>query len=239
MDSDGPFVIQFTIPELDGEILRYHRLLESSPRSDPNRPAFLFQLVGSRSQRFALSDQKRDLDKVITHLTEAILLPPTQDPVLGFFHLAVQLRSRFSFYRQPDDLKSSIKYFRFLRVNFHSLEAFDIPKTSGDLPSQLFNALAYNLVLTPGDMVQDLEEMMALIPEFITADTLTFQRKQAIQAFGDAFPETEVFCREDIQQIATRVIQMLREATVLNPDLDISYALAKCLATRFKTTTRR
>jgi hypothetical protein len=132
-----------------------------------------------------LSNQKSDLDKAITHLTEAILLPPTQDIVFAFFHLAVFLLSRFSFYRQPDDLKSSIKYFRFLRVNFHSLEAFDIPHTSGDLPTNLFHALAYNLVLTPGDMVQDLEEMVALIPEFITADILTYHQKHAIEVFGD------------------------------------------------------
>jgi hypothetical protein len=92
------------------------------------------ELAGLRSQRWELSNQKSDLDKAITHLTEAILLLPTlptQDLVFEFFYLATLLCSRFSFYRQPDDLKSSIKYFRFLRVNFHSLEAFDIPHTSG------------------------------------------------------------------------------------------------------------
>jgi hypothetical protein len=128
-----------------------HRLLESLPRSDPNGPALLIQLAALRSQRHELSNQKSDLDKAITHLTEAILLPPTQDLVFAFFHLAGLLSSRFSSYEQPGDLKSSIKYFRFLRVNFHSLDAFNIPKTSGDLPTHLFNALAYNLVLTPGD----------------------------------------------------------------------------------------
>jgi hypothetical protein len=225
-----------TLPELDGNILRYHRLLESSPQSDPNRPDFLCWLAALRCQRRALSNQKSDIDKAITHVTEAILLPPTQHLVFAFFHLATFLCSRFSFYRQPDDLKSSIKYFRFLRVNFHSLDAFDIPKTSGDLPTLLFHALAYNLVLTPDDMVQDLEDMLALIPEFITADILTYFSKHAIEFFSEIVTATEMFRREDTQQIADRAIQVLREATVLNPDLVISDALARCLAARFKTT---
>jgi CHAT domain-containing protein len=225
-----------TLPELDGKIFRYHRLLESLPRSDPNRPSLLSHLAGLRSQRRAFSNQKSDLDKAITHFTEAIILLPTQDLVSPFFHLAAVLCSRFSFYRQPDDLKSSIKYFRFLRANFHSLEAFDIPDTSGDLPTQLFNALAYNLVLTPIDMVQDLEEMVALIPKFVTADILTYPRKQAIEAFSEVVTATEMFCRKDTQLVANRAIQVLREAMVLNPDLVISDALATCLAARFKTT---
>jgi tetratricopeptide (TPR) repeat protein len=231
-----------TLPELDGNILRCHRLLESLPRSDPGRSTLLIQLVRLRTQRRssqgALSNpsQKSDLDKAITHLTEAILLPPTQDLIFVFFHLAALLRSRFSFYRQPDDLKSSIKCLRFLRVNFHSLEAFDIPHTSGDLSSGLFHALALNLVLTPGDMVQDLEEMLDLIPKFITTDILTYPPKSAINAFIEAITPTEMFFRKDPQLVANRAIQVLREATVLNPDLDISYALARCLAARFKTT---
>jgi CHAT domain-containing protein len=225
-----------TLPELEGVIPQYHRRLKSLPRSDPNRPTHLRQLAALRSQRNALSHQKSDLDKSITHLTEAILLPPTQGLVFALFHLAAHLRSRYSFHRRPDDLKSSIKHFRFLRVNFHSLEAFDIPKTSGNLPTQLFTALAYNLVLTPGDMVQDLEEMVALIPEFITADILASHRKHAIRVFSLVVPATEMFCRKDTQLVANRAIQVLQEAAVLNPDLVISYALAKCLAVRFKTT---
>jgi tetratricopeptide (TPR) repeat protein len=233
--AENEFTLSVTLPEFDRKIIEYHRLLKWSPQSDPsNRPALLIRLVGLRSQRNVLSNQKSDLDKVITHLTETILLPPTQDLVILFFHLAASLRSRFSYYRQPDDLKSSIKYFRFLRVNFHSLEAFDIPHTSGDLPTQLFTALAYNLVLTPGDMVQDLGEMVALIPEFLTTDILTYHPKHAIEVFSKVVTATEIFCRRDTQLVANQAIQVLREATSLNPDWDISLALALCLAARFR-----
>ncbi|KAH9173126.1 hypothetical protein EDB89DRAFT_2242504, partial [Lactarius sanguifluus] len=70
-----------TLPQADGKILEYHRLLTFSPRSDPRRPTLLRELAALRNNRFALSDQKGDLDKSITHLTEAILLPfqPSQD----------------------------------------------------------------------------------------------------------------------------------------------------------------
>ncbi|KAN0131842.1 CHAT domain containing protein [Lactarius tabidus] len=232
MDSSGRRLI---LPEIEERILKYHRLLELLPRSDPNRPTLLCQLAGVRDQRSALSDRKSDLDKAITNLTEAVLLPPTQDIVFALFHIALLLLSRFLSYRQPDDVKSSAKYFHFLRINFHSLDAFDIPKSSGDLSSNLFHALAYNLVLTPGDMVQDFEEMMALIPEFITADILTHCQKGAIKALGEAVTRTEIFRREDTQQVTNRAIRVLREATVLNPDLDVSYTLARCLAARFET----
>jgi CHAT domain-containing protein len=229
-----------TLPELDEELLRLHRILELLPRSDLSRPALLSLSAALRTQRRELSTQKSDLDKAVIHLTEATLLPPTRTLVYTFFHLAGLLNSRFSYFRQPDDLKSSIKYFRFLRVNFQSLEAFDIPHTIddllGDLPTHLFKALVYNLELNPGDMVQDLEEMVTLIPEFITADILTYHRKHAIIGLGVGVDATEMFCRKDTQLVANRLTQVLREATMLNPDLVISFAVAECLAARFKMT---
>ena len=99
------------------------------------------------------SKQESDLDKVITHSTEAVLLPPTHDTVLTFLRLALLLLSRYSCHNQPDDIKYSVKYLRFLRNNFHSFEAFDVPYISGRIPSGLLSALAHNLLLTPGDMI--------------------------------------------------------------------------------------
>ena len=223
-----------TLPEFDKRILPYYCLLEWLPRSDPNRISILCQLVGLRTHRMELSRQKGDLDKAITHSTEAILLQSAQRIVFVFFHLAALLLSRFSLYRQADDIKSSVNYFRFLRKNFYSLEAFDIPYTSGDLLSSLFNALAHKLVVTPGEMVWDLEEIVALIPLLITADILTNHQAQAIVALGDAASETEMFSPKDTQQVADRAIQALRAAAVLNPDLVISFTLARCLTARFQ-----
>jgi CHAT domain-containing protein/tetratricopeptide (TPR) repeat protein len=231
-------ILPLTWAEFDDLILEHHGLLESLPRSDPHRPALLFQLVGLRIQRFELERERSDFEKAITHMTEAVLLSSSQKIVFALFHLAAALLKRFTCYRQPDDIKYSMKYFRFLRINFHSLDSktFDPPQETGDLSSGLFHTLAYNLVLTPGDMVQDLEEMAALIPEVITADILTDQRKCAIEALGEVVNATEMFCREDTKQVADRAIQALREAMALNPDLDVSLALARCLAARFETT---
>ena len=191
-----------------------------------------------QTQRWRFSDQKSDLDKAITHATEAVLLTPTYDTVLAFFDVALFLLSRYRKCNQPDDVKYSLKYFRFLRKNFHSLEAFDIPPTSGDLPSRLLCALALNLLLTPGDMAQDFEEMVALIPEFVTADALTVSQRRAMDDFSGViiqFVKT-MFRQEDTQRVANKAVQVLREATELNPDVHISYALAICLYARFETT---
>ena len=226
-----------TLTEIEGKILEYYGLLRSSPRSDPNRVTYLLDLAELRGQREEFSSQKSDLDKAITHLTEAVLL--LQTPYLAgvFLHLASLLLSRYLLYKEAsyDDLKSSIKYFHFLRTNFHSLEALDIPyKSEEDFSTYLFHALALNLKLT-GEMAQDLEEMLALIPEIITADILTRGRQRAIEAFGWAV-STNMYRQQDVQRVFNRAIQVLREAAVLNPDLVIPFSLAMCLAVRFQMT---
>ena len=228
-----------TFPEIEEKMVEYYRFLKSSPRSDPHRPTLLRQLEDVRTQRFVFLSQRSDLDKAITHSTEAVLLHSTRDIGFALFRLAGLLLLRFICYEQSDDIKSSIKYFRFLWINAHSLqslEAFGYLHTSGELSTRLFHALA--LGLDPGEMVQGLEEMVVLIPEFITADILTDSRKQAINAFSKAVNpwSTDMFCREDTQPIADRVIQVIRDATVLNPDLEIAFALAICLTFRFETT---
>jgi hypothetical protein len=86
-------------------------------------------------------------------------------------------------------------------------------------------------------MVQDMEEMAALIPDVLASDISTDEPRRAITAFIDAITKTEIFRRKHTQQVAERVIRMLREAAVLKPDShDVSYALAGCLAARFKMT---
>ena len=197
-------------------------------------------MASLQSQRWKLSGQKSDLDKAITHSTEAILLSPTpsQHIVVALYHLATLLISRYTDYNQTDGLKSAIEHLRFLRITFHSLEAFEEAQISGGIAPHLFRALAFNLALTDGEKAHDLEEMVTLIPQFITADVLTYGRKCAFEAFGFAAPDlTTKMCRqEDPERIVDQAIDVLRKATMLNPDLAISYALAMYLAVRFETT---
>ena len=87
-------------------------------------------------------------------------------------------------------------------------------------------------------MTRDLEEMVVLLPEFITADILTYDRTVAINDFSSAIftlatKISQMYCRhEDTQLVFDRAIQVLRESAVLNPDLGIPYAQAMCLAVR-------
>ena len=235
------------LESLDEQILESYRILKSLPRSNCRRTDFLLQVATLQARRGTLSGQKSDLDKAIAHLTEAILPSPisSRNIVFVFFKLAVFLLSRFLSSHQLGDLKSSIEYLHFLRINFYPPEAFvsyfNIPLTSGDLSTQLSLALASNLVFNRGNVTQPevvLEEIVTLIPKFITADMLTSRQKLAILAFSLAVATMapEVYCREDTQRVFDRAIQVLRETAVLNPDLDIAFALAMCLAIRFETT---
>ena len=235
------------IPEVDKLIREYRRLLKSLPRSNYTRPIYLLQVASLQSQRWRLSGQKSDLDKAITHSTEAILLSPTPSRhiVVALYHLATLLISRYTDYNQHnqpgcpcDDLKSSIEHLRFLRINFHSLKAFPEAQASGGIPPHLFRALAFNLKFIDDESAQDLEEIVTLIPEFITADILTSGRKSAFEAFGLAAPApalvSKMCSQEDTERVVDRAIEVLRKATVLNPDLAITFALAMYLAVRFQ-----
>ncbi|KAH8988401.1 CHAT domain-containing protein [Lactarius akahatsu] len=189
--------------------------------------------------RHELSHQKGDLDKSIAHFTEAILLPfqRDRDVVNDFFQLASLLSSRFWVYKQPEDVKSSLKYFRFLRINFHPFDAFDI--LHYQLTSRLIRALAHNLKLGFGDVTQDMEEIAALSHELLTSDTSGSSRgelKKAIAAFTLAV--TSTLARDDSTQQPSERVQVLREATTIMPDEehDISLVLVRCHTTRFQRT---
>ncbi len=154
-----------------------------------------------------------------------------------FYYLAVQLFSRLSMYKQPEDITYSVKYFRYLRDTFHSLESFDIPRHQ--LMSCLVRALAENLISGSGDVIQDMEEMTAL-----TYGILIFESETGISTDGgrDAIMSFSVaafatFSGDNPQLPPEEVIQVLREATALIPDShDIAIDLSRCLATRYGKT---
>ncbi len=184
--------------------------------------------------RYPLSHQKGDLDKSITHLTEAVLLPfqPSQDIAHMLFELATVLFSRFNVSKQPEDIKSSVKYLRYLRINFHLLGTFDIPH--GRLTSRLVQALAANLVLGSWDMIQDIEEMATLTHELLPSDVSTSDSTGAFMYFSEAIIST--FPLEHAKLPPEQIIQVLREAEMIIPDLQVSCALAHCLTHRFLKT---
>ena len=201
------------------------------------------RLVSRLNPRFSMSHQKGDLDRAIVHLTEAILLelpfPPGLTVAFAFYCLASILLTRFAWFEQSEDVKSSAKYFLFIRTHSRPHNAFDLSHLGdGGLASRLVCALAKNVMLGPGDTIQDMKEIMAIIPDVLkvlTSPEDSDTASDAIEAFAGAIINTEVLQRKDTQQLADRGIQKIREATVLKPDShDISYALASCLAARFE-----
>ncbi|KAI9436314.1 CHAT domain-containing protein [Lactarius indigo] len=225
----------FTIFQVEKEILEHNRLLALSPRPDPRRPTHLLHSAILRTMRNELSPQKGDLDVSTTHLTEAVLLPfqTSQEVVYMFFQLASILLSRSSQYEQPEDIVSSVKYFRFIRTNFHPLGTFNIPHYQ--LTSRLVRALSMKLMSGSGGATQDMEEMVALTHEILysggVSSLTTSDLIDAIVPFSIAVAETHRL--NDANQPPERVIQVLRKAMVLIPDLRVSHALAHCLAVRF------
>jgi CHAT domain-containing protein/tetratricopeptide (TPR) repeat protein len=224
-----------TLPQVDNDILKYQCLLASSPRSDPDRPAHLLHLAVLRTKRHSWSHQKGDLDKAITHLTEAVLLPfqPSRAVVHMFFQLATVLLLRFQHqgYEQPEDVKFSLKYLRYLRINFHPLEAFDI--SHDQLTLHLVQALARNLISGSDDMMQDLEEIAAFSHELLSSDVSMSDLISPISNFSAAVVMT-TFDLEDAKLPPEQVIQVMREAEMIIPDSTVSFALACCLFNRFR-----
>ena len=156
--------------------------------------------------------------------------------VKTFFVLALGLFSRSSSYQQPEDVKSSVKYFRFLRINSHLFGGFD---SHGMITSSLVQSLAKNLVLGSGDTIQDIEDMVALIPDLIVLDISTNELREVMKAFTEAVDKTGVFRRKGTEKLAEGVIQMLRAATGLKLDSqwhNVYFALASCLSVRFQAT---
>ena len=128
---------------------------------------------------------------------------------------------------------SSVKYFRYLRMNVHPLEAFDIPHYQ--FTSLMIRSLADHLELgSTRDMIQGMEEMATLSHELLHSGVSTSDLLHAIMPFTAAVIHTHHPDGAN-NQPPERIIQVLREATARIPDSQVSYALASCLAARFQT----
>jgi CHAT domain-containing protein len=180
--------------------------------------------------------QEEDLNRCITHITEAILLhhrpfQSSQDVVCGLNLLASNLLSRFSLYNRPEDLKSSLKYFRHLRCNFLSFGAFHF-LGNRLVPNHLWTLARYVL---PFHGVVDEKEMAAECLELLASDDLTKYTRDAMFDFSIAVGD--IFRRGDANQPSERLIDALRDVTTRKPDwVHASFALAHCLSIRFQMT---
>jgi CHAT domain-containing protein len=189
----------------------------------------------ARFARYKLSQLKEDLDKSILHYTDAIFLPPAAHSlnlVQLIFRLTSALLHRSERFDQLEDVKSSIKYLRYLRGL--PLDPLDVP--SDTVTISLIEALATQVRLDAGDGTRDIKEMVVLCRVLLTsnrsADFPVGAFKSLDQAVG-----VEVTRGRPIP-LLDEVIECLRDAVKVCPpgSYDVLLALADLLLTRFMDT---
>jgi CHAT domain-containing protein len=149
------------------------------------------------------------------------------------FYITLALIRRADVSRQPEDVRRSITYLRYLRGQ--PLETFNVPPQT--VSGLLVGALGIQVEMRLGDVRQDIEEMAVLCHELLKSDMPTtfvagfFMRlvRAVIAPYGKLSQRQEPY---------DKVIGCLREANVrLRPMADshgISVALALSLYNRFR-----
>jgi len=224
---------------LGGIISTSQNTILSPPRSDPRRADCIRRLAVARFGRFYSGGHDyTDLEQSILGFTEAVCLTRPSDIgslniVETFFFLAhaVSIRARVS--RQPEDVRSCIMYYRYLREHWHN-DLNHIPTT---VTETLVRVLAIQVELDPGDADQDIEDMAELCDELlnsesdISTDSLMLLVKDFARAVDAHFREAKW------QTPSDKAIGCLRNACLrlLYPD-HISFVLARSLLFRFNLT---
>ncbi|KAH9057542.1 CHAT domain-containing protein [Lactarius vividus] len=204
-------------------------------RSDPLRPAILFDLAAKQLERYVLSSQKEDLDNSILHLTESTLLQPRswlqRGPYIlaALFLLASALLKRSKLSNQPEDATYAAKYLRYLRDRPHEA----CPRHA--VTTLLVDALAFQVELETCDVMQKIDEMAALCHELLTLDLSDIGTTSSITLLSGA-----VLSKISIStpnQPLDQVIECLRAARKQKLDLlDVNLALAHSLCCRYYMT---
>ena len=226
-----------SIHEIDSDITDSQHLLSTLPRSHPHRPACVYSLATARFDRYGLSNQRDDLDKAILHVTESILLQPRswlspKPKILQIFrNLAIALSIRSNDSKQPEDATYSAKYLRHLRDQ--PLETFGYLRHG--VTSSLVRALAVQVQLEAGNVMQNIKEMAVLCHELLTSDASHGDITPSITCFARAVASKTRLLISD--QLSNEVIECLRLAKMHKPVLrDVHFALAICLTTRYRMT---
>ena len=129
----------------------------------------MYSLASKRHFRYRQLNQRDDLDKAIVHLTESILLSPLsrlqRSPIIltALFSLATALLMRSKVSKRPEDAICATKYLSYLRDHPH-----DIPsRPRHRVTALLVDALALQVDLEAGNVLQDVREMTVLTHELL------------------------------------------------------------------------
>ncbi|KAH9025938.1 hypothetical protein EDB85DRAFT_2292020 [Lactarius pseudohatsudake] len=228
---------ELSITDIDDRIANLQNVLSRHPRSHPEYIIGVHTLAMARPLRYDLSREKEDLDKSILHFTEAIFLPPVSrdgfslNIVELLFGLARALLYRSKQIEQPEDVKYSIEYLRYLRRL--PLDSFDLSKHT--VTMLLIQALGVQVGLEAGDGTQDVNEMIDLCREFLGPNISADFPAAAFETLGLAV--TGEWVRGRSVQSLEKVVECLQDAAKSCPpgseSHPVLFALAATLWIRF------
>ena len=219
--------------KIDNDISQLQDRLLTLARPHPWYSKCLLALAVVRLVRYRFSDDSEDLNKSISHSTEAILLPfntPMElglhvTEVLSYLTRALLLRSQE--FKQPGDVKHAITYLRYFQDR--SLETYAF--TSDEIKAFLVQALAIQVEMESVDPTRDIGEMATLCRELLTSGVEESLLIQTVKALADAICVARVPFG---QPPPDGVIECLREARIRFPHLDaVRFTLALSLSDRF------
>ena len=187
--------------------------------------------------RYRQSGEKEDLDKSIVHSTMAIFLPPVSHEGLFLsnafdllFHLAYASIKRSAEFDQPEGIKCSIEYLRFLRGS--TLNSFDTPRNL--VTTSLVQGLGVQVKAGHGDGMRDIKEMVVLCRELLKSSNLSASFPEATFRSLNMAADAE-FHRGLPIDLLDEVVECLRDAVKMCPpsSYHVFVTLAKQLHTRF------
>jgi CHAT domain-containing protein len=222
--------------ELNSYIHVYRHVVTTYPRASPLRIGCVQALAIALKERYYLLGQVNDLEQSILHYTEATLLPRLCDGhfpniAQNFLSTAFLLIFRAAHTEQPGDVRRPIICLRYLRGQ--PLEAFNI--SPDDVNEMLVHALALQVKLELGDVMQDIEEMADLLLELLTSKYWTISTR-LITCFVEVVELRHGGWHEGQEPLA-KVIDCLRRAKNLLPNSDeLSITFACTLLSRFYIT---
>ena len=208
------------------------------PKADPCLLFYVCCLEFGTDSHFLSSRQLDDPDELLLVFTRAIYLPLTQytsSPFTSiiqiFYVLAVKvfIRVRDSALPRADDVRSCIKFFRYLDDQWHQVSmTFPVPVTR-----LLVQALALRVALDLGDVNQDIEEMADLCDELLSSDVSIRSVNNAIAELARAIA-AHFQGHSEWKFHSEKVTGFLRKAILRLPELhEVSMFLARSLYDRF------
>jgi len=219
------------IHELLSSIPVLRHAVTTLPRASPLRIRCIRLLAIALEERYYLLRQVDDLEQSILNFTEAIFLPPNRyRPNIAeyLFSTVRLLHFRAVISQQPEDVKYTVIYLRYLRGL--SPEALNIPL---DIVKEiLVLALALQVGLELGDVMQDIVEMADLFLELFNSDISTILTR-AIIIFAGVVKDRYGSWGKGKGPPA-KVIDCLRKARIRLPNLDeLSITFAGTLFERY------